>query len=90
MMLVEIYTKSWCSYCRMAKVLLDRLRITYREIEITGDAEKEKEMIERAGRRSVPQIFINNRAIGGFQELSRLAASGEINTLVNDTPEEKS
>lgn len=86
---VEIYTKNWCGYCRMAKILLNRLHIPYQEIEITHNTEMEKEMVERAGRHTVPQIFIDNRAIGGFNALSRLVLSGEIQSLMNESAEEK-
>ena len=85
MKLVEIYTKNWCGYCRMAKLLLNKLQIPYQKIEISDHADKEKEMIERAGKRTVPQIFINRQPIGGFHELSRLTLTGEINSLIDES-----
>lgn len=75
---VELYTKSWCCYCQMAKALLEQDNVPYREHDITGDAACEREMIERSGNRTVPQIFIDGELIGGFMELAEMHASGDI------------
>lgn len=76
---VEIYTKSWCVYCRLAKLLLDKHRITYREVDVISNSELEKEMVNRAERHTVPQIFIDGSPIGGFMEPAQLAMQGKLN-----------
>ena len=84
MAVVEIYTKTWCAYCRMAKALLSKEGIDFEEIDVTFDIEKEQEMKQRSGRYTVPQIFIGNEAIGGFTELAQLSAKVNLLELVTD------
>ena len=61
----EIYFKTWCPYSRRALRLLDRKGVNYTAIDVTDDVVRELEMRERAGRTSVPQIFIGDRHVGG-------------------------
>ncbi len=75
---VEIYTKSWCSYCASAKALLQAKNIQYREVDVTSDEGLEQEMVERSGRSTVPQIFIDSVHIGGFDDLAELDATGDL------------
>ncbi|MDX1569736.1 MAG: glutaredoxin 3 [Xanthomonadales bacterium] len=76
---VEIYSKKWCAFCDRAKALLDREGIEYTEHDITTDLQGIQTMIKRAdGRRSVPQIFIDDQGIGGYSELAELHQSGEL------------
>lgn len=79
---IIIYSKESCPYCVYAKQLLDSKHVTYTEIRIDLDETKRDEMIQRSGRRTVPQIFINDQAIGGFDDLSALAKTGELDTLL--------
>lgn len=79
---VEIYTKNWCGYCRMAKMLLDNNNIAYEEHDVTSDREKESEMRQRSGRQTVPQIFIDNEPIGGCMELAALSQSTNLCELI--------
>ncbi len=79
---VEIYTRWWCGYCRMAKALLNKEGIKFDEIDVTFNNEKKLEMIERSGRRTVPQIFIKNEAIGGYSELALLSTKIKLSDLV--------
>lgn len=79
---VIIYTKDNCPYCTWAKQLLDSKKIQYQEIRIDTDPEKRQEMEHLSQRRSVPQIFINDQAIGGFDDLSALAKSGKLDNLL--------
>ena len=80
---VEIYTSSLCGYCFAAKRLLDSKIITYREIDVTFDRAGRAEMTERAdGRTSVPQIFINDKGIGGCDELHALEHAGRLDQLL--------
>ena len=80
---VEIYTKSWCGYSVNAKALLDAKGVAYTDIDVTTDRDTELEMIERAGAYTVPQIFIDGHGIGGYDDLSALDASGELDSLLN-------
>jgi GrxC family glutaredoxin len=79
---IVMYTKEFCGYCDRAKALLKSKNQTYTEIRVDLDEAKLKEMIELSGRRSVPQIFINDKAIGGFDDLALLAQSGELDKLL--------
>jgi len=81
---VVIYTTAGCSYCADAKELLTKKGVKYEEIRVDKDANKLAEMVKFSNRRSVPQIFINKKSIGGFDDLSKLAASGELDTLLKD------
>ena len=73
---VEIYSKEWCPYCAKAKSLLKTKGIDYQEIDVTNDTEREEEMIQRSQRRTVPQIFIDDESIGGYDDLAQLNATG--------------
>ena len=80
---VEIYTWSTCPYCRRAKELLDSKDVDYKEYKIDGDEDARAKMSERAnGRRSVPQIFINDQHIGGCDDLHVLEDKGELDKLL--------
>ena len=79
---VEIYTKSWCPFCVRAKDYLRAKGVNFEEVDVTSDAERETEMVRRAGRTSVPQIFINNQHIGGSDDLIAAYESGELNSLL--------
>ena len=80
--LVEIYTADYCHYCHQAKQLLDQKGISYTEIRVDLDAEKRTEMIERTGRRTVPEILIDNELIGGFDDLWAYAQSGKLDKKI--------
>ena len=73
---VEVYSKEWCPYCAKAKSLLRSKGVEYMEVDVTNDEQQEAEMIERSQRRTVPQIFINNESIGGYDDLAQLNATG--------------
>ena len=76
---IEIYTTKTCAYCVRAKSLLKNIGLGFTEIDISTDADKAIEIAERSGQRTVPQIFIDGRSIGGFTELAELNAAGELN-----------
>ena len=80
---VTIYTKAWCPYCLAAKDLLEKKRIAFREIEITGNPDRRAEMIAKAnGRSTVPQIFLDERHVGGCDDLYALDSRGELDKLL--------
>lgn len=72
-----------CPYCIRAKLLLRERKIPYQEIDVTGDHEARQRLVELTGRRTVPQIFIGERSIGGFDELRALDRSGELDRLLS-------
>lgn len=80
---IEVYTKFLCPYCSRAKALLDRKGTDYREIDVTMDRAGFAAMVERAnGGRTVPQIFIDGRHIGGSDDLAALDARGGLDPLL--------
>lgn len=80
---VEIYTSPWCGYCHSAKQLLDKKGVRYIEYDVTMEPGKRSEMQERSnGGRSVPQIIIDDRPIGGSDELFELEFDDKLNTLL--------
>lgn len=83
---VEVYHKTWCSYSRAALALLNEKGVLYDDIDVTDDRDREIEMIERSGRTSVPQIFIGDELIGGFDELEALDAHGQLDGLIGVEP----
>ena len=79
----EIYCKSWCAYSQLALALLDSKGADYKAIDLTQDADElEHEMRGRAGRTSVPQIFIDGRHIGGYDDLVALDTVGGLDPLL--------
>ena len=79
---IEVYTKGYCPYCHRAKSLLSKLEAEYKEIAIDGDLKLREEMIERSGRKTVPQIFINDQHIGGFDDMYALHKKGDLKPLL--------
>jgi glutaredoxin 3 len=79
---IVIYTTATCSFCRDAKELLNRKNLKYSEIAVDKDPAQMAEMIKLSRQRSVPQIFINDKPIGGFNELSALDRSGKLDSLL--------
>ncbi len=80
---VEIYTWQTCPYCIRAKLLLWWKGVNFTEYKIDGDEAARTAMAARSnGKRSVPQIFINNRHTGGCDDLHRLNSQGELDTLL--------
>ncbi len=79
---VTIYTTNWCPYCTGAKALLRSKEIEFEEIDVTEDPAKRTEMERLSQRRTVPQIFIDGRGIGGYDDARRLDTSGELDRLL--------
>ena len=83
MPVVEIYTKTFCSYCWRAKSLLESKGIAYKEISVDFGGELKKVMVERAsGRTTVPQIFIGEVHVGGCDDLMTLDREGKLDRLL--------
>lgn len=78
---VEIYTTHSCPYCVRAKRLLEARGIAFTEIDVGTDDALRADVMQRTGRRTVPQIFIDGRSIGGFDELAAMDSAGELRDL---------
>ncbi len=79
---ITIYGSEACPYCTAARMLLKKKGLTYDDILVSRDAGKREEMIARSGNQSVPQIFIGDQSIGGFDELYALERNGELDRLL--------
>ena len=77
-----MYTTQYCPYCVQAKALLRHKGVAFDEVDVGGNEELRNWMIEASGRRTVPQIFINDRPIGGFEELRTLDEQGNLDRLL--------
>ncbi len=75
---IEIYTKSYCPYCRRAKELLHLKRADFIEYDVTADPAREQEMQQRSGRQTVPEIFADGELLGGCDDLFALEERGEL------------
>ncbi len=80
---IVIYTKTYCSFCHKAKELFDMKEVGYNEIDLLKE-NKLDEMVERSGRTTVPQIFINGKHIGGYDELLALDIKGKLDSLLKN------
>lgn len=81
---VVMYSKSWCPYCSRARALLKAKGVPIQEIDIEAQPEQREEMIRRTGRRTVPQIFIGNRHVGGSDDIHELDAAGGLDPLLQE------
>jgi glutaredoxin 3 len=80
---IIIYSTGWCPYCARARALLERKGAAFREIKVDEDPAERATMLTRSGgRRTVPQIFIGDRHVGGFDELHALDKAGELDELL--------
>lgn len=79
---IKVYTWSNCPYCVLAKNLLSGKGVDFQEINLDGKDKELKALRERTGMRTVPQIFIDDKLIGGYQDLAALDMKGELDPLV--------
>jgi len=80
--MVIIYSTAWCGPCMYAKKLLDEKDIQYKEVDIEKNEISRQDLEKLTGGTTVPQIIINNKSIGGFDQLLKLEQSGELNKLI--------
>jgi glutaredoxin 3 len=80
---VKVYTTQVCPYCFRAKALLTKRSVPFEEVDVSRDEEKRRWLVTASGRRTVPQIFIDDKPIGGSDELHALDASGELEKLLH-------
>ena len=79
---ISVYSSANCPYCVQAKKLLESKGAAYTEIRVDLDSQQREHMMQRSGRRTVPQIFINDQHIGGCDDLMALNAKGELDKLL--------
>jgi len=83
---IEIYTKAFCGFCVRAKQLLAAKGVEFEEYDITLGGPRRAEMLQRAhGRSTVPQIFIDDRHVGGCTDLHELERNGQLDPLLSET-----
>ncbi len=79
---IDLYSSRWCGFCMRAKMLLDSKGAQYNEIDVDQDSALRAQMMQRSGRRTVPQIFIDEVHVGGCDDLYALERSGQLDELL--------
>ena len=82
---VVIYTTLLCPFCLRAKRFLENKKVSYKEISVDRDRVKRQEMIQKSKRLTVPQIWVGNIHVGGWDELSALDRAGKLDSLLADS-----
>ncbi len=84
---ILMYSTAWCGYCQRARNLLERKGAAFREIKVDEVPGEREVMLQRSGgRRTVPQIFIGERHVGGYDDLAALDRAGELDKLLAQLP----
>ncbi|BCH58085.1 glutaredoxin 3 [Agrobacterium vitis] len=79
---VIIYTRKYCEYCARAKALLTTKGVAFTEVDATGNAELRQEMVDKSGRNTFPQIFIDATHVGGCDDLHALERAGKLDPML--------
>ena len=82
---VTLYTTRFCPYCMRARGLLDSKGVQYTDIAVDGEPQLRQEMMQRSGRHTVPQIWIGEQHVGGFDDMARLEQQGQLDELLETT-----
>lgn len=80
---ITVYTTNYCPFCTSAKRLLSSLHLPYEEVDVTGDDAARNALVERTGRKTVPQIFIGSASVGGYTDLDALVKGGSLQPLLD-------
>lgn len=80
---ITMYSTRFCPYCMRARFLLDSKAVAYTDIGVDARPDLRREMMDKSGRRTVPQIWIGERHIGGYDDLARLDQQGKLDQLLN-------
>lgn len=83
---VEMYVTSYCPYCVTAKMLLNKKGVKFKEHNVSRDPVKRTWLVEVTGKRTVPQIFVNGKPIGGSDDLYALEKKGELDAILDEPP----
>ncbi len=81
---VTVYTTSFCSHCERVKALLERRGIAYTEVSVEDHPDLREKLLARSGRRTLPQVYVGERYIGGAEEVAALDQSGELSSLLQE------
>ena len=79
---ITMYSTRFCPYCMRARFLLDSKNVTYTDIGVDARPDLRREMMDKSGRRTVPQIWIGERHVGGYDDLARLEQQGKLDELL--------
>ncbi|MEK6556438.1 MAG: glutaredoxin 3 [Bdellovibrionota bacterium] len=79
---ITLYSADWCPFCVRAKRLLEGKGVAFDEVNVDKQPGKREEMVAKTGYKTIPMIFINDKFIGGFSELSALEAKGELDSMI--------
>lgn len=79
---LTLFVTNYCPYCTYAKQLLTRLKLPFEVVDVTGDDARRAALVERTGMRTVPQLFVGDRPVGGFTDLEALHKAGGFMPLV--------
>ncbi|HEX9290963.1 MAG TPA: glutaredoxin 3 [Anaeromyxobacteraceae bacterium] len=79
---VQIYSKQNCPYCVRAKLLLQKKGVAFEEIDVENDDARRAWLVEESGQRTVPQVFVDGRSLGGFTDIDALDRKGELDPIL--------
>jgi len=79
---ITLYSRTPCGYCSLAKRMLKERGLAFHEVDLTTQSNIERELVTRTGQRTVPQIFIGDRFIGGYTELAALIRDGRLSSML--------
>ncbi|MGI9290488.1 MAG: glutaredoxin 3 [Gammaproteobacteria bacterium] len=80
---VKMYTTQWCGYCAAARELLRSKGVKFEDIDVDADQALRQEMTEKSGGSTVPQVFINNKPVGGYTDIAALEQQGKLDELLS-------
>lgn len=83
---VIVYTTDYCPYCVRAKQLLGKKKAPFTEINVENRQDLRSWLVQASGQRTVPQVFINGRSVGGFSDIAELDRRGELDRLLAEAP----
>jgi glutaredoxin 3 len=83
---ITVYTKEHCPFCVRAKRLLDRKGVAYVEVNVEGDDQLRMWLMEATGQKTVPQIFVGERPLGGFSDIDALDRDGKLDPVLRGEP----
>ena len=81
---ITVYTGSFCGYCEQVRALLERRRIAFTEVSVEDHPDLREKLLARSGRRTLPQVYVGERYVGGAAELAALDRTGELLKLVQE------
>jgi GrxC family glutaredoxin len=84
---IEVYTTTYCPYCRAAEALLDKKNVDYKKIDVTHDPQLKRRVMEEFRWRTVPIIIIDDNVIGGYYQLAALESASKLDKILNHASE---